>query len=67
MGTNKIPSTGACRSARPTLPETGAVRLFMHWIPTLETVFHKVVEKSVDNRVDKSGKSALIRLLDQIA
>jgi hypothetical protein len=39
----------------------------MHWIPTLETVFHKVVEKSVDNRVDKSGKSALIRLLDQIA
>jgi hypothetical protein len=39
----------------------------MHWIPALETVFHKGVENSVDNHVDKSGKSARVRLLEQIA
>jgi len=42
-------------------------QVFIPWIRALEFVFHNPVEKLVDNHVDKSGKSAMLRLLDLIA
>ena len=37
------------------------------FLPNRKAVFHKVVERPVDNHVDKPVKSALLRLLDRIA
>jgi hypothetical protein len=41
--------------------------VFTPWIQVLEFVFHNVVERPVDNHVDKLDKSAMARLLDLIA
>jgi len=45
----------------------GVVLNFSPWIQALEIVFHNTVEESVGNHVDICGKSAMVRLLDQIA
>lgn len=39
----------------------------IRWIQPPEFIFHKTVERYVDNYVDKSGKSAMIWLFDRIA
>jgi hypothetical protein len=41
--------------------------IFTPWIQALEFVFHNVVERPVDNHVDKLNKPAMLRLLDLIA
>jgi len=67
MVPKRIPSDGECKLLKGSVKKIKAVSGFTPWIQALEFVFHNVVERPVDNHVDKSGKSAMVRLLDQIA
>lgn len=66
MVLKRIPSAGGC-SLLKRQKKSGSIVLFCSVIRPLEFVFHKSVEKSVDNHVDKADKPAVVRLLDLIA
>lgn len=67
MESKRIPSTGVCRLLKGMPIGSRPFQVIIPWIQALEFVFHNVVEKPVDNHVDKFDKSAMVRLLDQIA
>jgi hypothetical protein len=56
-----------CRSPDDTSKKAAKFPVILSLTQALEIVFHNVVERPVDNRVYKCGKSATVTLLDLIA
>jgi len=52
---------------KDSLRKSRLLQVIIPWIWALEFAFHNVVERTVYNHVDKLIKSAVVRLLDQIA